>query len=61
MKWASTLSGDRRALMKQFITDATALAAVRQRAITGRDPLAADDERALLTRTTATRAALLAY
>ncbi|CAH0185765.1 MULTISPECIES: PrsW family intramembrane metalloprotease [unclassified Microbacterium] len=61
MKWASTLSGDRRALMKQFIKDATALAAVRQRAITGRDALAADDERALLTRSTATRAALLAY
>jgi hypothetical protein len=34
---------------------------VRQRAILGRDPLAADDERALLTRTRATRAALLAY
>lgn len=61
MRWASTLSGDRRPLMKQFIKDATALAAVRQRAITGRDALAADDERALLTRTGATRAALLAY
>jgi len=61
MRWAATLTGDRRSLMKQFIKDATALAAVRQRALTGRDPLAADDERALLTRTRATRAALLAY
>ncbi|WP_404475630.1 PrsW family intramembrane metalloprotease [Microbacterium aerolatum] len=61
MQWASTLQGDRRPLMKQFIRDATSLAAVRQRAITGRDPLATDDERALLTRTRATRAALLAY
>jgi len=61
MQWAATLSGDRRPLMKQFIKDATALAAVRQRALTGRDALAADDERALLTRTRATRAALLAY
>ncbi|MGO2745000.1 PrsW family glutamic-type intramembrane protease [Microbacterium sp.] len=61
MRWAASLNGDRRSLMKQFIKDATALAAVRQRAIAGRDPLAADDERALLTRTRATRAALLAY
>ncbi len=61
MQWAATLSGDRRALMKQFIRDAAALAAVRQRAITGRDRLAAEDERALLTRTSATRTALLAY
>lgn len=61
LRWAASLRGDRRSLMKQFIKDATALAAVRQRAITGRDPLAADDERALLTRTRATRTALLAY
>lgn len=61
MRWAASLRGDRRPLMKQFVKDATALAAVRQRAITGRDPLAADDERALLTRARATRAALLAY
>lgn len=61
LNWASSLTGDRRPLMKQFIKDATALAAVRQRALTGRDPLAAEDERALLTRTRATRAALLAY
>lgn len=61
MRWAATLAGDRRLLMKQFIRDATALAAVRQRALTGRDALAVDDERALLTRTRATREALLAY
>lgn len=61
IKWAASLRGDRRPLMKQFIKDATALAAVRQRAITGRDPLAADDERALLTRARATRTELLAY
>lgn len=61
LNWAASLRGDRRPLMKQFINEATALAAVRQRAITGRDPLAVDDERALLTRARATRAALLAY
>lgn len=61
LAWAASLRGDRRTLMKQFIQDATALAAVRQRAITGRDPLAADDERALLIRARAARAALLAY
>lgn len=61
LRWAASLRGDRRSLMKSFIKDAAALAAVRQRAIVGRDPLAADDERALLTRTRATRAALLAY
>ena len=61
LAWASQLRGDRRPLMRAFIKDATALAAVRQRAITGRDPLAVDDERALLIRTRATRAALLSY
>lgn len=61
LTWAASLRGDRRGLMKQFIQDAAALAAVRQRAITGRDPMAADDERALLIRARATRAALLAY
>lgn len=61
MRWAASLRGDRRSLMKQFIRDATALAAVRQRALIGRDVLASADERALLTRTRATRAALLAY
>ncbi|MGM1015991.1 MAG: PrsW family intramembrane metalloprotease [Actinomycetota bacterium] len=61
LAWAASLRGDRRALMRSFIKDATALAAVRQRAITGRDALAAADERALLVRTRATRAALLSY
>ncbi|MCW3493991.1 PrsW family intramembrane metalloprotease [Microbacterium sp. SSM24] len=60
LAWAATLRGDRTALMKGFIADATALAAARQRAITGRDPSAAEDERILLQRATAARAALFA-
>ncbi|WP_127472642.1 PrsW family intramembrane metalloprotease [Microbacterium sulfonylureivorans] len=60
LAWAGTLRGDRTVLMKGFIADATALAAARQRAITGRDPHAAEDERVLLQRTTAARAALFA-
>jgi RsiW-degrading membrane proteinase PrsW (M82 family) len=60
LAWAKTLRGDRTALMEEFITDATALAATRQRAITGRDPHAADDERMLLQKTAAARAALFA-
>ncbi|MBO9625401.1 MAG: PrsW family intramembrane metalloprotease [Microbacterium sp.] len=59
--WARQLRGDRRPLMREFIKDATKLAAVRQRSITGRDPLAPAEEHALLVRTRATRAALLAY
>ncbi|GAB3599824.1 PrsW family intramembrane metalloprotease [Microbacterium tumbae] len=61
LSWAGTLRGDRRPIMRGFIKDATALAAVRQRAITGRDALAAADEHALLMRTRSARAALLAY
>lgn len=61
LRWASQLRGDRRSLMRDFIKDATMLASVRQRAITGRDPMAPADEQALLARTRATRAALLAY
>jgi RsiW-degrading membrane proteinase PrsW (M82 family) len=61
LNWASGLRGDRRDVMRGFIRDATALAAVRQRAITGRDPLAAADEHALLMRTRDARARLLAY
>lgn len=60
LAWARTLPGDRRALMADFITEATALAAARQRALTGRDAAAADDERVYLTRTIAARARLLA-
>lgn len=60
LTWARTLRGDRTPLMKRFILDATALAAARQRAITGRDPKAADDETVLLARTTDARAALFA-
>ncbi|MFB7250413.1 PrsW family intramembrane metalloprotease [Microbacterium sp. NPDC056234] len=61
LNWAATLRGDRRPIMRGFIKDATALAAVRQRAMTGRDRYAAEDEHALLMRTRAARAALLAY
>ncbi|WP_109212086.1 MULTISPECIES: PrsW family intramembrane metalloprotease [Microbacterium] len=60
LAWARTLRGDRTALMKTFIADATALAATRQRAITGRDPLAAGEERDLLVKTATTRAAMFA-
>ncbi|MDQ4212400.1 PrsW family intramembrane metalloprotease [Microbacterium capsulatum] len=59
MQWAATLRGDRRPIMRGFIKDATTLAAVRQRIITGRDPLAAQDEQTLLQRTHAARDALL--
>lgn len=60
MEWAATLRGDRQGLMRGFIADATALAAARQRALTGRDPHAAADERMLLERAVAARAALFA-
>ena len=60
LAWARTLRGDRTALMKRFIMDATALAAARQRAITGRDTQAVEDERTLLARTAEARAALFA-
>ncbi|MGL4255362.1 MAG: PrsW family glutamic-type intramembrane protease [Microbacterium sp.] len=60
LKWAATLRGDRTALMKGFIADATSLAAARQRAITGRDPNAAEDERVLLQRAVSARASLFA-
>ncbi|MDQ1077473.1 MULTISPECIES: PrsW family intramembrane metalloprotease [Microbacterium] len=58
--WARTLRGDRSGIMNSFIVDATALAAARQRALSGRDPHAVATERQLLERTTAARAALLA-
>lgn len=57
--WARTLPGDRSRTMRAFIVEATALAAARQRALSGRDPRAADDERLYLARTTATRDQLL--
>jgi RsiW-degrading membrane proteinase PrsW (M82 family) len=60
LAWAGTLRGDRRSIMRGFIADATGLAAARQRAISGRDPHAREDEHALLARTTAARAALFA-
>ncbi len=58
--WARTLSGDRSRIMKTFISEATALAAARQRVTTGRDRLAAADERVYLERATAAREQLLA-
>ena len=56
--WATSLPRDRTSEMKTFISDATALAMARQRALTGRDPAAVDDERVLLARTVAARQAL---
>lgn len=61
LAWAAGLRGDRTALMKAFIADATALAANRQRAVTGRDAKTADTERLLLARISATRQQLLSY
>ena len=60
LAWAGSLGGGRGREMKQFIVDATELAAVRQRAISGRDPQAGADEWVLLNRTVADRQALLA-
>lgn len=60
LAWARTLRGDRTPLMREFIRDATSLAAARQRAISGRDEFAVDAERALLARTAQTRAMLFA-
>jgi len=60
LAWARTLRGDRTTVMKGFIRDATTLAAVRQRMVTGRDPSAASDESTLLARTVAARRALFA-
>lgn len=57
--WARTLPGDRSTVMKTFIADATALAAARQRSLSGRDPHAPASERYLLERTMAARTALL--
>lgn len=58
--WARTLPGDRAPAMRAFIAEATALAAARQRALSGRDATAAADERVHLTRAVAARAAVLA-
>ncbi|MFT4235101.1 MAG: PrsW family intramembrane metalloprotease [Microbacterium sp.] len=61
MAWAKSLPGDRGGLMKDFIKDSTALAATRQRILSGRDAKAPGDERVLLERTARTRQALLSY
>ena len=59
LRWSKTLRTDRSTIMRAFISDATALAAARQRAISGRDAAAAEDETVLLKRTAAARASLL--
>jgi RsiW-degrading membrane proteinase PrsW (M82 family) len=58
LAWARTLRGDRSPAMRGFIAEATALAAARQRALSGRDPQAAAEERMLLERATVSRSAL---
>lgn len=60
LAWARSLRGDRTEIMRGFIADATSLAATRQRALTGRDPHAAAEERELLARAVAARSALFA-
>lgn len=60
-RWASTLPGNKSGLMKQFTTDATRLALLRQRMISGRAPHnAVAQERALLDAVARDREALLA-
>ncbi|WP_261166111.1 PrsW family intramembrane metalloprotease [Microbacterium sp. Marseille-Q6965] len=59
-RWAASRSAQAVALMNSFIRDATALAMARQRARSGRDPGAVEDEHLLLHRAAATRRALLA-
>ncbi|MGO1838707.1 MAG: PrsW family intramembrane metalloprotease [Candidatus Microbacterium stercoravium] len=60
LAWARSIPGDRRSAMQRFIIDGARLAWARQRAITGKDPQAATDERALLQRMMLTRTELLA-
>ncbi|MDQ1129131.1 PrsW family intramembrane metalloprotease [Microbacterium sp. SORGH_AS_0888] len=60
LAWAGRLRPDRRPQMRAFIREATALAASRQRVLTGRDPGAAAEQQALLARTQAARRALFA-
>ncbi|MFG6474828.1 PrsW family intramembrane metalloprotease [Microbacterium sp. P06] len=60
LRWARTLNGDRTPVMRRFIADATALAAARQRSLSGRDPQAVAAERELLGRATAARSSLFA-
>jgi len=59
LKWAARLPGDGPARMRAYIREATALAAARQRLVSGRDPKAAVEERMLLQRVVAARSALL--
>jgi RsiW-degrading membrane proteinase PrsW (M82 family) len=55
LAWAGRLPGDRRPQMRAFIQEATALAAARQRLVSGRDPKAVDEERVFLARAAAAR------
>ncbi|KQW04139.1 hypothetical protein ASC66_16405 [Leifsonia sp. Root4] len=60
-RWARALPGEKGAAMKQFTADATRLALVRQRILSGRGGLEViGEERALLDAITRDRAALLA-
>ncbi|MCT9821538.1 PrsW family intramembrane metalloprotease [Microbacterium sp. W1N] len=59
MAWARSAAPERAAAMRGFIADATGLAAARQRAVSGRDPEAAEEERVYLQRAVAARAALV--
>ncbi|MET1019042.1 MAG: PrsW family intramembrane metalloprotease [Microterricola sp.] len=60
-RWARTLPAEKRAAMRQFTADATRLALVRQRIISGRGGLdVIGEERTLLAAITRDRAALLA-
>lgn len=56
--WAAGLPGDRTPQMRALLSESTALAAARQRVITGRDPRAAEEERLRLARVVAARQAL---
>ncbi len=58
--WARTLPGDRSAAMRTYISEATQLAAARQRALSGRDRHAVADEQIYLQRTVAARHVVLA-
>lgn len=59
LAWSRGAPPARRDAMRRLIADATALAAARQRAVSGRDPHAAAEERIFLERTVAARRALV--
>ncbi|HET8928556.1 MAG TPA: PrsW family intramembrane metalloprotease [Microbacterium sp.] len=60
LRWAAAQPGDRRPAMRKMISAGTGLASARQRALSGRDPLAATvDEPAFLQAIVAARAEVL--